>query len=188
MVCEWGMSEILGPMTFGKKNEEIFLGREIQSHRDYSEATARMIDEEVVKIIRKAQKTAVDVLDKNQNTLHLMAEELIKHETIDEIDIKRILAGKKLIRTKNNNQNNKPKSKNPRRRTTNKPQQSNQAKETNKPKQTKQISQPKQQKQANKPRQAKQTNQPKQQTTEKKPPKKKEIPDRPIRKSRYDEY
>ncbi|RUM42984.1 MAG: cell division protein FtsH, partial [Desulfurobacterium sp.] len=47
MVAEWGMSDILGPMTFGKKNEEIFLGREIQSHRDYSEATARMIDEEV---------------------------------------------------------------------------------------------------------------------------------------------
>ena len=57
MVCEWGMSDTLGPMTFGKKNEEIFLGREIQSHRDYSEVTARMIDEEVVKIVRKAHQS-----------------------------------------------------------------------------------------------------------------------------------
>ena len=61
MVCEWGMSDVLGPMTFGKKNEEIFLGREIQSHRDYSESTARMIDEEVVRIIRKAQRSAATI-------------------------------------------------------------------------------------------------------------------------------
>ena len=105
MVCEWGMSELLGPMTFGKKNEEIFLGREIQSHRDYSEATARMIDEEVVKIIRTAQKTAQDVIEKDLKTLHLMAEELIKHETIDDDDIKRILSGKNVIRRKYNNNN-----------------------------------------------------------------------------------
>ena len=64
MVCEWGMSEDLGPMTFGKKNEEIFLGREIQSHRDYSETTAKLIDDEVVKIIRKAEKSADSLLRK----------------------------------------------------------------------------------------------------------------------------
>jgi len=170
MVCEWGMSELLGPMTFGKKNEEIFLGREIQSHRDYSEVTARMIDEEVVKIIRKAQKTAVDLLDKNQKTLHLMAEELIKHETIDEDDIKRILAGKKLIRRKynnQNNQNNRPKSKAPRRQNTSKPKQTKQTKQTNQP----------QQKRESKP-----------QIAEKKKSVKKEVADRPLRKSRYDDY
>ena len=104
MVCEWGMSDLLGPMTFGKKNEEIFLGREIQSHRDYSEATARMIDEEVVKIIRAAQKKAHEVLDGHEKLLHLIAEELIKHETIDDDDIKRILSGKKVIRHRNNGQ------------------------------------------------------------------------------------
>jgi len=111
MVCEWGMSDLLGPMTFGKKNEEIFLGREIQTHRDYSEVTARMIDEEVVKVIRTAQSKAHEVLDKNEKILLLMAEELIKHETIDDDDIKRILAGKNVIRRKynNNRQNTKPK-------------------------------------------------------------------------------
>ena len=56
MVTEWGMSESLGPMTFGKKNDEVFLGREIQSQRNYSEGTAKMIDEEIAKIIRNAQK------------------------------------------------------------------------------------------------------------------------------------
>ena len=75
MVCEWGMSDILGPMTFGKKNEEIFLGREIQSHRDYSEVTARMIDEEVVRIVRKAQSTADRVLKENIEQLHNLSEE-----------------------------------------------------------------------------------------------------------------
>jgi len=98
MVCEWGMSDLLGPMTFGKKNEEIFLGREIQSHRDYSEATAKMIDEEVVRIIRNAQKIAHKILDSEEKILHLMAKELIKYETIDDDDIKRILSGKSLTR------------------------------------------------------------------------------------------
>ncbi|NOZ73802.1 MAG: ATP-dependent metallopeptidase FtsH/Yme1/Tma family protein [FCB group bacterium] len=99
MVCEWGMSDVLGPMTFGKKNEEIFLGREIQSHRDYSETTARMIDEEVVRIVRKAQKRAVSLLKDNLTILHRMAEELLKYETIDGADIQKILGGKKLRRS-----------------------------------------------------------------------------------------
>ena len=67
MVCEWGMSDVLGPMTFGKKNEEVFLGREIQTHRDFSEVTARMIDEEVVRIVRSAQKSANDILKNNES-------------------------------------------------------------------------------------------------------------------------
>ena len=65
MVCEWGMSDVVGPMTYGKKNEEIFLGREIQSQRDYSEEMARIIDKEVVKIVRKAQLTAKKILKKD---------------------------------------------------------------------------------------------------------------------------
>ena len=102
MVCEWGMSENLGPMTFGKKNEEIFLGREIQSHRDYSETTARLIDDEVVKIIRKAEKSAKQILKKNDKTLHAMASALLKHETIDRNDVEKILDGKILRRRKVN--------------------------------------------------------------------------------------
>ena len=101
MVCEWGMSDVLGPMTFGKKNEEVFLGREIQSHRDFSESTARMIDEEVVRIIRKAQRAAVTLLEDNVAILHTMADGLLKYETLDSKDINRIMDGKKLTRSKN---------------------------------------------------------------------------------------
>ncbi len=104
MVCEWGMSDVIGPMTFGKKNEEVFLGREIQSHRDFSESTARMIDEEVVRIIRKAQRAAAKLLEDNIAILHTMAEGLLKYETLDSKDISRILDGKKLTRSKNGRQ------------------------------------------------------------------------------------
>ena len=96
MVCEWGMSDKLGPMSFGKKNEEIFLGREIQSHRDYSEKTAQDIDSEVVRIIKNAQKDSRKILEEKIDLLHLMASELLEHETIDEKDIKLLVKGKKL--------------------------------------------------------------------------------------------
>ncbi|MBC8323932.1 MAG: ATP-dependent zinc metalloprotease FtsH [Candidatus Marinimicrobia bacterium] len=112
MVCEWGMSDVLGPMTFGKKNEEVFLGREIQSHRDFSESTARMIDEEVVRIIRKAQRAAVTLLEDNVAILHTMADGLLKYETLDSKDINRIMDGKKLTRSKNG----PPKKKRPKKR------------------------------------------------------------------------
>ena len=101
MVCEWGMSDILGPMTFGKKNEEIFLGREIQSHRDYSEATARMIDEEVVRIVRKSQSTANQILKQNMGQLHNLAKALLEYETIDGEEVAAVMEGKQIKRSKN---------------------------------------------------------------------------------------
>ena len=101
MVCEWGMSDTLGPMTFGKKNEEIFLGREIQSHRDYSEVTARMIDEEVVKIVRKAQSKANNILKKNIDQLHNLAKALLKYETIDGDEVISVMEGKRITRSTN---------------------------------------------------------------------------------------
>ena len=101
MVCEWGMSDVLGPMTFGKKNEEIFLGREIQSHRDYSEATARMIDEEVVRIVRKSQSTAKRILKQNIGQLHNLAKALLEHETIDGEEVAAVMEGKQIKRSKN---------------------------------------------------------------------------------------
>ena len=101
MVTEWGMSDLLGPMTFGKKNEEIFLGREIQTHRDYSEVTARMIDEEISRIVREAQRISEKVLKDNQDLLHSMAKALLKHETIDSKDISKLIDGKKIIRRVN---------------------------------------------------------------------------------------
>ena len=108
MVTEWGMSETLGPMTFGKKNDEVFLGRDIQSQRDYSDVTARMIDVEIAKIIRNAQKKSEDILDKNKELLHSIANSLLKHETIDSKDIQQILEGKRIIRKKTNVKNSKP--------------------------------------------------------------------------------
>ena len=68
MVCEWGMSD-LGPLTFGKKEEQIFLGREIAQHRDYSEATAIQIDEEVRKMVSSGYETAKTDLSENRETL-----------------------------------------------------------------------------------------------------------------------
>ena len=101
MVCEWGMSDKLGPISFGKKNEEIFLGREIQSHRDYSEKTAQAIDNEVVRFIENAQKDSHQILEEKIDLLHLMASELLEHETIDEKDIKLLVKGKKLSKKRN---------------------------------------------------------------------------------------
>jgi len=121
MVTEWGMSDLLGPMTFGKKNEEIFLGREIQSHKDYSEVTARMIDEEISRIVRDSQRLADEILRKNIEILHRIAQELLKYETIDSIDLEKILNGKKLTRAMNG-QNKLKKKRKPRQRQSKKPQ------------------------------------------------------------------
>ena len=91
MVCEWGMSEALGPLTFGKKEEQIFLGREISQHRDFSEETARRIDEEVYKIIKVANESVTKMLTDNIDILKRIAEELLERETIVLEDIEDIL-------------------------------------------------------------------------------------------------
>ncbi len=101
MVVEWGMSDLLGPMTFGKKNEEVFLGRELQSNRDYSEVTARMIDEEVSRIVREAQRASEEILRKDIDLLHRIAKELLKYETVDSKDLEKILKGQRLTRRLN---------------------------------------------------------------------------------------
>ena len=106
MVTEWGMSDLLGPMTFGKKNEEVFLGREIQSSRDYSEVTARMIDEEISRIVRDSQRLADEILRKDIDVLHHLSKELLKYETLDAKDLEKILKGEKLTRPLNGDLNN----------------------------------------------------------------------------------
>ena len=118
MVAEWGMSDLLGPMTFGKKNEEVFLGREIQSHRDYSEVTARMIDEEISRIVRDSQRLADEILRKDIDILHSMAKELLKYETIDAKDLEKILKGQKLTRPLNGTLTQKKRKRTRRRYTT----------------------------------------------------------------------
>ena len=91
MVCEWGMSDELGPLTYGKKEEQIFLGREIAQHRDFSEETARQIDVAVKKIITTARDKVHNLLEENRDILSKVAEELLEKETIVLDDIERIM-------------------------------------------------------------------------------------------------
>ena len=92
MVCEYGMSD-LGPLTFGKKEEQIFLGREIAQHRDYSEDTAIKIDGEVKRIIAQQYDLAKKVILENRDALVRLAEALLVHETLDAVQIRRVVAG-----------------------------------------------------------------------------------------------
>src|SRR5213596_1756893 len=95
MVCEFGMSD-LGPLTFGKKEEQIFLGREIAQHRDYSEATAIKIDDEVKRLVGKGYETAKGVLASNHDALVRIALALLEREVLDANEIKLIMDGKEL--------------------------------------------------------------------------------------------
>jgi cell division protease FtsH len=92
MVCEYGMSP-LGPLTFGKKEEQIFLGREISQHRDYSEDTAIKIDMEVKKIIAVQYELAKKVISENSEAMVRLAEALLEKETLDGVQIRRVVAG-----------------------------------------------------------------------------------------------
>jgi cell division protease FtsH len=91
MICEWGMSEELGPMTFGKKSEEIFLGRDFTQVQDYSEQTAREIDAEVRRIIQEAYRKARSLLESHLDVLHKLAETLLEKESLDGAEIDEIL-------------------------------------------------------------------------------------------------
>jgi cell division protease FtsH len=91
MVCEWGMSEKLGPMTFGQKTEPIFLGRDLNRHQDYSESTARDIDQEVREIINSSYQRAKNLLGTNIDVLHRVARTLLEKEVVDGAVIKAII-------------------------------------------------------------------------------------------------
>ncbi|HXR98002.1 MAG TPA: ATP-dependent zinc metalloprotease FtsH [Terriglobales bacterium] len=95
MVCEWGMSE-LGPLTFGKKEEQIFLGREISQHRDFSEDTAIRIDQEVRRLVMEGYDRARKILVENAEMLRRLADNLLDRESLDADEIKALLAGKTL--------------------------------------------------------------------------------------------
>jgi len=96
MVCNWGMSQILGPLTFGKQEEQIFLGREIAQHKDYSESTARMIDREVRNFVDKAYNEAMTVLRNNREKLEALAGALLEREVLVAEEINTIVSGGKL--------------------------------------------------------------------------------------------
>jgi cell division protease FtsH len=93
MVCELGMSDTLGPLTFGKKEEMVFLGREIASHKDYSETTAQAIDKEVRTIVERAYNRALELLRDNLDKLHLLAKTLLEREVLDGDEMERVLKG-----------------------------------------------------------------------------------------------
>ena len=95
MVCEWGMSE-LGPLAFGKKDEAIFLGREIAQHRDYSEDTAIQIDKEVKRIVNGGYEKAKTMLSDNRDTLERVAQALLEREVLDANEVKMLMEGKPL--------------------------------------------------------------------------------------------
>ena len=92
MVCEYGMSD-LGPITFGKKEEQIFLGREISQHRDYSEDTAIKIDQEVKRIVADQYERAEKIITDNREAMVRLAEALLEYETLDAVQIRRVVAG-----------------------------------------------------------------------------------------------
>jgi cell division protease FtsH len=95
MVCEYGMSR-LGPLTFGKKEEQIFLGREIAQHRDFSEETARQIDLEVRRLIDEAYQSAHTLVETNADAMHRIAAALLERETIDAEEVRLLIEGKEL--------------------------------------------------------------------------------------------
>jgi cell division protease FtsH len=96
MVCEWGMSESMGPLTFGKKEEQIFLGREIAQHQDYSEDTAIHIDQEIKRVVITNYDRARVLLEQHRPALARIAEELLIREVLDADQVRKIVAGEAL--------------------------------------------------------------------------------------------
>ena len=97
MVCEWGMSDAMGPLTFGKKEEQIFLGREIAQHQDYSEDTALRIDQEVKRFVTDNYERARELLHEHKRALlEQIADELLVREVLDADQVRRIVAGQPL--------------------------------------------------------------------------------------------
>ncbi len=107
MVCEWGMSE-LGPLTFGKNEEQIFLGREISRQQHYSERTAIRIDEELKGIISRCDQKARDILKANREALIRLAENLLEYETLDSAEIEAIIKGESIRQIKEESEPPRP--------------------------------------------------------------------------------
>ncbi len=94
MVTKWGLSELLGPLTYSEDDGEVFLGRQVTQHKQVSDETAHTIDEEIRRVIQLNYKRAKEILESNLDKLHAMADALVKYETIDETQIKDIMQGK----------------------------------------------------------------------------------------------
>ena len=96
MVCEWGMSEALGPLTLGKREELVFLGREIATHQNYSEHTSQLIDKEIRNLVEGAYEKALKLLTENRDKLELLARTLLEREVLDGDEMDRLLRGEAL--------------------------------------------------------------------------------------------
>jgi cell division protease FtsH len=96
MVCEWGMSDVMGPLTFGKKEEQIFLGREIAQHQDYSETTAALIDKEVKRLVLEGYEKAREILSSHAEALHRIARALLEYEVLAGEEVMGVLRGEEI--------------------------------------------------------------------------------------------
>lgn len=96
MVCEWGMSEVMGPLTFGQKEEQIFLGKEFGRHKDYSEQTAVSIDSEIIRIVKENYETAKKIIEEKRETVKRIAEALLERETLNAGEIEALIEGREL--------------------------------------------------------------------------------------------
>jgi cell division protease FtsH len=92
MVCNWGTSEFLGPLAFGKRDEHIFLGREISQNRDFSEDTARLIDSEIKNFVEQSYQRARSLLRQYEAGLHALALALLEKETLDSSEVDAIVS------------------------------------------------------------------------------------------------
>ncbi|MCE1165177.1 MAG: cell division protein FtsH, partial [Bacteroidetes bacterium] len=96
MVCEFGMSEKLGPITYGNKQEEVFLGKELHEHKNYSETTQILIDDEIKKIVNAGMDRAMRVLTEHIDELHRLSEVLLEREILDSEEIDKVIRGETL--------------------------------------------------------------------------------------------
>ncbi|HOB51993.1 MAG TPA: ATP-dependent zinc metalloprotease FtsH [Acidobacteriota bacterium] len=100
MVCEWGMSDQLGPLAFGKKEEQIFLGREIAQHRDYSEQTAELIDQEVQQLVRASYTEATGLVEQHREAMERIAQALLEFEVLDAEEVEMAIRGETIVKHK----------------------------------------------------------------------------------------
>jgi len=94
MVCEWGMSEKMGPLSYGSKEEQVFLGRDFSNQKNFSDQTAKLIDQEVKTLVMGGYNRATELLKKNRDTLENLAQALLERETLTGDEVKNIIDGK----------------------------------------------------------------------------------------------
>ena len=98
MVTEWGFSEKLGPLRYGENEEEVFLGHSVTQRKNVSDATAKVIDDEIRRIVDEGERTAREILTEHLDELHLLAKGLLEYETLSGDEIRRVIKGERIVR------------------------------------------------------------------------------------------